>query len=252
MSKGRILIIVEGSRIDLRLMTHLLDIYDIAEQYQIVSYNTNIYALYNSMFKNTDPADIDILEHLKEHESDQAKKQIFNERYSDILLVFDFDPQDPQFSVEKIMEMAEYFVESTDMGKLYLNYPMVESFYHMKSIPDSEYNSYTASMAELESGVYKQRVNTVNRNRDYRKFAVDRIECNIVIKQNIEKARIVIEKYTRSTPSYNTDYLILDSIDILSGQIKKMLAESEVAVLCTCVFYIIDYNPKLIRSEHHP
>lgn len=37
------------------------------------------------------------------------------------------------FTPEKIKRMSDYFVESSDMGKLYLNYPMVEAFYH--SVP---------------------------------------------------------------------------------------------------------------------
>ena len=41
--------------------------------------------------------------------------------------------------------MSCYFTESSEMGKLYLNYPMVEAFYHMKSIPDENYTSYLAT-----------------------------------------------------------------------------------------------------------
>lgn len=35
--------------------------------------------------------------------------------------------------------MQRCFEDSTDMGKLYLNYPMIESYLHLKSIPDEEY-----------------------------------------------------------------------------------------------------------------
>lgn len=80
------------------------------------------------------------------------------------------------------------------MGKLYINYPMVESFYHMKAIPDDDYFSYTADINELKARSYKARVNSENRNHDYTKFAVNRKECNIVIKQNIEKAYMLLKK----------------------------------------------------------
>jgi hypothetical protein len=33
-------------------------------------------------------------------------------------------------------------------------HPLVEAFYHMKSIPDSDYNDYVATLNELESGTY--------------------------------------------------------------------------------------------------
>ena len=167
-AKAKILVLVEGAKTDVKLLKHLLSVYGSDQSHQIISYNTNIYSLYNLMFRNTNPDDVDILQLLKEHETVAERKAVFNERYSDILLIFDLDPQDPQFSSTKITEMMNYFVESSDMGKLYLNYPMVESFYHMKSIPDDDYWSYTATMQELSNHIYKSRVAAENINHDYR------------------------------------------------------------------------------------
>lgn len=240
--KIKILVLVEGEKTDYRLMNRLLQIYDISDSHEIVSYNTNIYTLYNEMFRDGDPASIDILQNLKEHERDPEKKKLFDERYSDILLIFDLDPQAPEFSAEKILEMSAFFVESSDMGKLYLNYPMVEAFYHMKDIPDMDYNSYTASLDELRQHMYKQRVNRENRNHDYTKFAVTRAECNSVIKQNLEKAWLL----TDTTHSIN-DAEPPDSGDILKAQLRNMEERQFISVLCTCVFYIVDYNPNLLQ-----
>lgn len=170
---SKILVLVEGARTDLRLMEHLLHIYGIDNSHEVVSYNTNIYVLYQEMFAGGDPSSIDLIQLLKERENDPIKKEIFNSRYSDILLVFDLDPQDQRFSADKILKMMQFFVESSDMGKLYLNYPMVEAFYHMKSIPDENYNDYVVSLVELSEGTYKQRVNQENRNHDYSKFITE-------------------------------------------------------------------------------
>jgi hypothetical protein len=240
--KTKILVLVEGEKTDYRLMNRLLQIYDISDSHEIVSYNTNIYTLYNEMFRDGDPTSIDILQNLKEHERDPEKKKLFDERYSDILLIFDLDPQAPEFSAEKILEMSAFFVESSDMGKLYLNYPMVEAFYHMKDIPDMDYNSYTASLDELRQHMYKQRVNRENRNHDYTKFAVTRAECNAVIKQNIEKAWLL----TDTTHPINDAELPVSG-DILKAQLRNMEALQFISVLCTCVFYIVDYNPNLLQ-----
>jgi len=154
-------------------------------------------------------------------------------------LIFDFDPHAPDFSPEKIQRMAEYFVESSDMGKLYLNYPMVEAFYHMSSIPDEQYNNRFATLEELQAGTYKMRVNVENRNHDYTKFAADRVECNIVIWQNIDKARSITheEKVSEYLPG---------QAHILTAQLVLLTEERTVAVLSTCPFFIPDYNPKLI------
>ena len=242
--KSKILVLVEGEKTDYRLMGHLLEVYGISDSHEIVSYNNNIYVLYNEMFRDGDPSSMDILQILKEHERDIEKKKLFDERYSDILLIFDLDPQDPAFSADKIIKMAAYFVESSDMGKLYLNYPMVEAFYHMKSIPDEDYYEYTASLEELRNRKYKERVTRENRNHSYAKFAVTKEECNIVIGQNIKKGWIV----TRAGELVDGMIRILpNSVDILKAQIRNLEEQQLVSVLCTCVFYIVDYNPALLQ-----
>lgn len=240
---SKILVLVEGARIDFRLMEHLLNVYGLDKRHEIVSYNTNIYVLYDDLFSEGDPSSIDILQLLKEREPNTKQKAILDFAYSDILLIFDLDPQDPRFEENKIVKMMQYFVESSDMGKLYLNYPMVEAFYHMKSIPDKNYYNYGVTLDELKCGTYKQRVNQENRNRDYKKFAVSREECNIVIQQNIEKAWYIT---TLDRHAAENTHLTPDSLEILKKQLIFLAEGNSISVLCTCIFYISDYNPKLL------
>lgn len=232
MGKSKILVLVEGEKTDYKLMQHLLNVYGIGDKHEIVSYNTNIYTLYNEMFGEGDPDSLDIKQILKAHEKDVEKKKIFDINFSDVLLIFDLDPHDPQFSPDKIIKMAEYFVESSDMGKLYINYPMVEAFYHMKSIPDEDYNNYVATIDELKNKLYKTRVAKENRNHDYRKFAVNKEECSTIIRQNIEKAKLIANS--------------IETGDILEAQLDLLSIQELISVLCTCAFYIPDYNSKFI------
>lgn len=223
MSKmSKILILVEGAKTDLKLMEHLLHAYGIDSNHEVVSYNTNIYVLYQEMFADGDPASIDLLQLFKERENDPVKKEIFEARYSDIILIFDLDPQDPLFSKDKIIKMMKFFTESSDMGKLYLNYPMVEAFYHMKSIPDKNYNDYIVSLDELFNGTYKQRVNLENRNHNYSKFAVSREECNIVIQQNIDKAWNISQMIQFNDEDKHS---LPELVEVLSKQLLKMEIE---------------------------
>lgn len=244
--KAKILILVEGAKLDVKLMAHLLSIYGISQSHQIVSYKTNIYDLYQHMFIENEPDAVDLLQLLKEREPNPANKAIFDAHYSDILLIFDLDPQDTRFSSEKITQMINYFVESSDMGKLYLNYPMVEAFYHMRNIPDDDYNTYEATLLELQQHKYKDRVIRENRNHRFSKFAVDRSECNIIIHQNIAKAHFIL--------SADTDidlqaHLLPDAARILAAQLVKLQKDRSVFVLSTCVFYIPEYNPNLLKDS---
>lgn len=111
----------------------------------------------------------------------------------------------------------------------------VYGFDQKYDIPDAHFNEYFATQGELSNGTYKQRVNQENRNRNYTKFAVTKEECNAVIQQNIEKARWLC----------NVPDGIPDEISILSAELRYW-EQQMISVWCTCVFYIPEYDPKLI------
>lgn len=233
---AKILMLVEGEKTDVKLMKHLLSIYGIDQSHTIVSYKTNIYDLYKHMFVEANPEDMDILQLLKERETDPKCKDIFDEHYSDILLIFDLDPQDPRFSQEKITCMVDYFVESSDMGKLYINYPMVEAFYHMESIPDENYNSYTVTKQELLSHEYKKQVTAINYRRTG-KFVSDKTKCNIVIRQNISKAWFIInEQNMCSIQSCSTD--IITNINMIFFKVLNSICIS----VGLCFFLLVSLS----------
>ena len=84
-------------------------------------------------------------------------------------------------------------------------------------------------------------MNRENRNHDYTKFAVTREECNIVIKQNIDKGRMI----SRVSDSI----VVSDSTGILKNQLDCMKQNQKLYVLCTCVYYILDYNSGLLEID---
>ncbi len=229
--KSKVLVLVEGAKTDVNLMKRLFSIYHINDKHEIISYNTNIYTLYKEMFEDNDPSNFDLIQLLKEKEKEQCKIQTLDSYFSDIILIFDFDPQDNLFTSNKIIEMLSYFRESSDMGKLYINYPMVESFYHMRTIPDPLYNTYVINKEELTK--YKSIVNKIC--PDQRKFASNKEEFNVVIKDNYNKA------------CYLTDSSY-DDIKLLRQQCQGYNMKNEIYIICTCSFYIIDYNSNLLND----
>jgi len=243
MSKRNILVLVEGEKTDYNLMNGLFTTYEIAERHQIVVYSTSIHSLYNTLFKNKDIDDVDIFLHLREHAEDSLKETIFDQRqrYTDIILIFDLDPQERNFSSDAIREMVEYFSNSTDMGKLYINYPMLEAFYHIKSVPDPDYDNYYASLSELKDHHYKTRVHNESIISNRKDFVADKENCNAIIRQNLDKAWQLI-----GSPDELSREPSPEQIDILKKQIDLLENKDLVAVLNTCIFYIVDYNPELI------
>ena len=54
-----------------------------------------------------------------------------------------------------ILNMQKYFVDSTDVGKLYINYPMIESYQDVAEMPDATYIDKTVSVTVRPGARYK-------------------------------------------------------------------------------------------------
>ena len=126
MAERKMLVVVEGIKKDVQLMKRLFALYLSDEYREIISYGTNLYELYGQMEKEADDWEsLDFLQVLKMHEKNPETRKLFDVAYTDIVLVFDFDPQDRLYDAEKLYRLMEYFSESTDKVRLYLNYPII-------------------------------------------------------------------------------------------------------------------------------
>lgn len=126
----------------------------------ILIYGTNIYILYNDIVREygerwfEEDVDLPFIVGKKKRYSETLDLN----KFKNVYLVFDYERQDPNFSERKIVQMQSYFSDSTEMGKLYLNYPMLESYQHFSCLPDPNYENLTVE-AILQSGsLYKEKV----------------------------------------------------------------------------------------------
>lgn len=247
MSKKRILAIVEGEKADYKLMQHLFDLfYD--QEYYVFPYRTNLYSLYNS-FELNDKDDfeaLDTIQVLKSMEVNIEKRKQLSEKFTDIILIFDFDPQDPNFSAEKIIKMKRIFNESTENGKLYINYPMVEAFKHLKNVQDENFINLQISYKDLVNKKYKTMVSNFSFQNDYKKY--DRIMCLNIFRLNVIKANSMLNN-KMSMPVTASEYFCIDLDAILSKQCALLEDTGAFFVLCTCIFFFLDNRPIYFLNE---
>ena len=110
---------------------------------EIWIYGTNIYQLYNDIVKEygeewaEENVDIDLPFVISKKQ--YPDKLRYKEDFTNIVLVFDYERHDTNFSEEKILEMQRCFVDAADMGRLYINYPMIESYQHLCRLPDDDF-----------------------------------------------------------------------------------------------------------------
>lgn len=78
--------------------------------------------------------------------------------FTNIILIFDYERQDPGFTFEKVCHMQKHFTNASEDGILYINYPMIESYLDMEDIPCSDYCS-KKQLARMKNGnIYKKPV----------------------------------------------------------------------------------------------
>jgi hypothetical protein len=251
--KRKILILVEGEKAEPELITRLIELYNLDIEFEIVSYCTNFHVLYDELFGYNEQFGLgeiaeeeleDLRLLLRRREKDEEKKKILNDPYSETWLIFDLEPQDERFDDNKVRRMVKYFSDPTaeGRGKLYINYPMVEAFYHMKSIPDYDFGMRTATLTEIKEHRYKKRVGRENRVRNLPSKCNVRCAYNTVIGHHWDKA-------FRLAKGKLDDLGSPDQAAILEAQLIKIAESQHVSVLSTCAFFITEYDPKKLTQK---
>lgn len=67
------------------------------------------------------------------------KLRLLDGRFTDVILVFDFDLQDNRFDADSLKRYAAAFCDSTDRGLLFINYPSVEAYRDFDHLGDMDF-----------------------------------------------------------------------------------------------------------------
>jgi len=244
----------------------------------VVSYCSNIYSLYQKM-KELDAFDdnidsADIVQVLKEqlskspNQQDELNKIENSDSISEVYLFFDYDlkqiDEKNKLSVEEqnyqIKELLEYFDNETIHGKLFVDYPMIESIrYFKKELPDEDYVTYVTDMfigkkfkEEAHHTYYPNlRFITFDLNReneiklpstrekqiDHNKIEYIRKNWDHVKNLNIRKANFICTDENIIPENKDT----INQQKIFNGQVAKYLPKKEIAVLNSFPLFLYEY-----------
>ncbi len=233
----RILFIVEGERTEDRFIRKMMSVFGIVDERKTYVYGTNIHVLYDSVFGNGDPGDTDLLLALKSQTDDEEEKKILSESYSDILMVFDVEFHDPLFDPGRIRKMLAHFSDSTDNGKLYLNYPMMESCRHMPSLDWRDFLELAVGRSDIPG--YKRIVGeeSCKELRDPNRY--DRRLMTVISMANARKYLHLVKGDPEDTRAYDQ----CDGRGIFDIQMRCMEDRDMMYVLNTASLIIVDWNP---------
>lgn len=243
--ESNILIIVEGLKTEPNFFKRLSDVF--ALKFDIYCLETNIYSLYKKMKEIDFNGDIkDVLSEIH-----PSKKEMLAKKFAYTYLIFDCDAHHSRKdesrtqeeivldNLAKLSEMVNYFVDETDpsIGKLYINYPMMESYRDCDKFFEEDYASAKVSIEELST--YKNRV----AKKKLSCIHIDKYtkeQFSSLILQNLYKLNIIHHKIW-GKPDYDTYLKCSDSECILSEEKNLIVSEKLLSVINTSLFMITDF-----------
>lgn len=240
MSKRKLLFITEGEVDEPKFIDKVFSKCYPNIEYDYYAYSTSIHTLSSMLFNENGEIDeyLDIKNVLKENEENEYKREKLSNKYSDIILVFDFDPHSDNPQFEKIKKMMLFFNDSTDNGKLYINYPMMQSYKHIKNYFDSDFKNREVEVSKCSE--YKQLVDKESVLKDLKKYTYPVIMK--IIGFNLKKANYLLNSKYEIPSCDEFNKIDLDKIYDIQCKMKD---ENKVSVLNTFVFNIVEYNPQI-------
>lgn len=251
MSERRVLFITEGERDDPRFLKKIHNLLLGTKPGNIYTHGHSIHSLVSKMLVDgVIDEDLDVVALLRE-EASEEKATILDQDFTDVYLIFDMDPQDSIYDGVNLEMVMDFFSDSTENGKLYLNYPMLESYRHLKEPYDRGYLTRTVALEDVSR--YKEIVNeeAYDGIKDLGKFGED--TAMMILELNARKANLLLCG-DDGVPS-SEEYLVWNMFDLLKLQTEAKDTHGYVHVLNTCVFNILDFNPEkflgsMTRPEH--
>lgn len=246
-SNKRILFVVEGADTEKKNVEHMFhDILGLAEgdDFSISIYGTTFHSLIKDFFHSEIESFPSYLKYKRVQDiynnlliEDEYRP---NEVFSSIYLIFDFDPQSPDYDETLFEKALDTFNDETRNGLLFVNYPMFESLFDISKDDIIDFNKIRfVSIENIRSKTYKKEVNerTLFRNSRNNKIFKTVPPCYIPL--------TLIYNQKRHCGLLNETSFDGEKIDQLNIYLKEnnlVKSKSSLLVLNTFIFILLRYK----------
>lgn len=261
------LFIFEGKKREPRIFKTIQWLYFTENDQLIFSFCNNIHNLYKELH-DVFEGDGDIVSVLREsaiQRGDHSLDEITTSSdVSEIYLFFDYDFQEKTVDLDvmnqHVKDMLAFFNDETDNGKLFINYPMVESLRCTNELQDADYNSYVVTRKECcDFKNYVTKKFPFYKNLDFAVFQLDqdgnikiqsleseekiRINWTLINAQNIAKASFLCD-INEKVPTIED----ISQKEIFENQLSKYVSNepSEVSILNSFPLFLYEYFGKSV------
>ena len=257
MSKEKIILfITEGEKLDKKILKNIKSIFLPNKEVRIFPLCLNIYNLYKKInFYNEEIGmdSTDILPVIQEiskeqtNSTDQDFLSLKRNQVSEIYLFFDHDGHDTSIPEDEgkyncINSMLDLFNNETDNGKLYINYPMIESYKHpiLENIEIEKIYS---------DSHYKNRVSKICQNKHLHINRFSKDDWLKLLLPHLKSGYYLLNNKFLLPDEYR-DFNNISQLNIHKKQYEKHINErQEIMVLSSFSFLLLEYFGEPIFLE---
>lgn len=255
---GKALFVVEGDDLEPRFFNRLKEVFGISME--IVPFRGNVAMLYNLMCQYSFSANIQDL--LKQEETDPARLVVLNDRYTDFYLIFDCDPQHglrrfPGETEEDAMRrnatkvlskarmMAQHMQDSTSPweGKLYINFPEMESFRDADGFSDKAYLRRFVDLLDLAKVFHRPGYKALSGRRSLARRNIGSFskgEIGWLTYMNVRKL-FSVSRQPLKARTYGDYQKLSEQALIVDWQMQFVQSRLRLWVLNTSLYFLVDY-----------
>lgn len=254
-----ILFVFEGAKREPDLFGAIETLFFQDKQSIVCSFGNNIYELYNEL--QSYEGDGDIVSILKERYQGQAnspfKDDLRSSDFSEIYLIFDYDFQNKNLPLEvmnsQIEEMLALFNDETDNGRLYINYPMVESIRYTKTLPDKDFWTYVVTRKDCTDSSFKSLADSFSdyKSLDFLTLSARRPATEKEISSRLGNwSRLIAQNVSKANylccgeNAIPEDKDVVNQLAVFDAQKRYLTSSESVSILSAFPLFLFDYFPK--------
>ncbi len=227
---NNILFVFEGANTEKQIADSFLRYFSRKSIVVQCAYCTTIYNLYNKIIKDEDLDTFSLLKEIPNNRETLAP--YIRSDFAEIYLFFDYDGHSSSASDDKMKNILDLFNEETEFGKIFINYPMVESLKHYSQSID-----FKLLKVPAKKNIKYKNIVSVEGNEEYRHFHLYTQEIwSILIEVHLKKMNYI------SNGEYVLPSEYCSQNDIFDNQLEKYInVDTTIAVLSSFPIFLFDY-----------
>lgn len=231
--KEHVILLITNRQEEDIIVRHIMSKCNITEEFNVWSYSASLMEIYNWIY-DVDGKEVEKCQFInvfRKQEKSVKYKVLCQQNFTEIILSYDLSDLDYDDDKEKIYKLLKYFNNIRKNGKLFINYPTIEAFYHTEEFHKGDFENREIGEKDISVDSYRMIVGGEIGFPDWNMYNEDIIYE--LMKRNLKKCYNIISKQCWPNREQEDYRSIIDFAIIFKKQIKHFHNNEKMPILCT-------------------